>query len=87
VAYGFRRADEMATLLLDAGAEIDAMNKYRATALLLAAQQGNLPVIETLLERGANPELKSIGGRTALEAARAADKHEAAKLLETGPRS
>ncbi|MCS5616842.1 MAG: ankyrin repeat domain-containing protein [Pirellulales bacterium] len=81
-AFGFDRGREMATLLLDAGAEIDATNKHRATALLLAAQQGNRGVIQALLGRGANPELRSVGGRTALEAARAADQEDAAKLLE-----
>jgi ankyrin repeat protein len=81
-AFGADRSDEMATLLLDAGAEIDATNKHRATALLLAAQQGNLEVIQTLLERGANPQVKSVGGRIPVEAARAAGQEEAAKLLE-----
>ncbi len=84
-AFNTQRGNEMATLLIDHGAEIDARNKHRATALLLAAQQGNLPVIRILLERGADRNLRAIDGKTPFRAAQAAEKSEAAALLARPP--
>jgi ankyrin repeat protein len=71
----------MAELLLARGAEIEARNEHLASPLLLAAQRGNLPVLEFLLERGANTRVRSVGGRTPLEAAEASDQAEAAEIL------
>jgi len=85
-AFSFQAAGEMAGLLIDHGARLNARNKYRATPLLLAAIQGNLPVIRVLLERGADPDLESMNEQTPLEAARAAKKNKAAELLESASR-
>jgi ankyrin repeat protein len=85
-AFNTQRGGEMAALLIDHGADIDARNKHRATALLLAAQQGNVSVIRTLLERGADRNLRAIDGTTPVQAARAAEKPEAAAALALPPR-
>jgi ankyrin repeat protein len=47
---------EKARLLLDHGAAIDAIDEeYRSTPLGLAARRGQLPMVELLLARGADP--------------------------------
>jgi len=54
-------------LLLDQGAFVDSQSDDRAySALLDAAQQGELGIVEMLLERGANPDMQSKDGQTAL---------------------
>lgn len=63
--------DGVATLLLDAGAEVNARNADNgATALHAAAFLGHAAVVETLLTAGADPGLASDNGGTAMAAAR-----------------
>jgi ankyrin repeat protein len=51
---------QKARLLLDHGAEIDALDEeYRSTPLGLAARWGNIDVVALLLERGADPNKAS----------------------------
>jgi ankyrin repeat protein len=45
-------------LLLDAGADIDAVDLGNSTALLYAAQSGNLEAVECLLSHGADPSIR-----------------------------
>ena len=56
--------------LLQAGAQVNAKDKKGQTALMLAVQQGNLPVIDRLLALGADPNIISSEGDTALRIAR-----------------
>jgi ankyrin repeat protein len=52
------------------GASLDAKNKFGETALIDVALQGNLEMVELLLECGANPLIQSDSdGDTALHAA------------------
>lgn len=53
-------------LLLDEKADCNAMNKWRETPLLIAANNGNRPAVEVLLKRGANPSICSEAGWSAL---------------------
>jgi len=59
-------------VLLDAGADVNAVQHGGFTPLLEAAQTGQAEVVELLLERGADPDAKLDDGRTATELARAA---------------
>ena len=58
------------------------MTKLGATPLMMAVQNDNLEVLAALIDLGADPSLRSIGGRSPLEAARAAENAEAAAILE-----
>lgn len=54
--------------LLDAGADIDAVNAFGTSPLIMAIHNGNVELIEYLLSRGANVN-NSASGHTALHAA------------------
>lgn len=62
-------ASELAVvdLLLENGTDINAIDKYRVTALHEAAWCLNKDVVERLFSRGANPILKNRDGMTALQ--------------------
>jgi ankyrin repeat protein len=58
---------EAVTLLLDAGADVNAQESWRGqTALMWAAAEGHAPLIDLLVARGANVGVASKGGFTAL---------------------
>lgn len=52
--------------LLQAGADVDAKDRYGQTALMLAAHGGHLVAVEALLRRGANPDVTAKFGLSAL---------------------
>lgn len=54
---------EISRALLDAGAEVDARQQGGYTALHAAAQHGNAGLVELLLERGANPRIRTARGQ------------------------
>lgn len=58
---------KIAKLLAHAGADIDKINKYNETALMIASASGKKEVVEWLLEEGANPQIKDVFGETALD--------------------
>lgn len=55
--------------LLNSGADINAVQEDGLTPLMLAAYSANLEIVNLLLVRGANPNLKNVIGNTALEIA------------------
>ena len=54
------RAGDVARVVkaLDAGAEINSGNRYKASALFFAADRGHVEVIKLLLDRGADINAK-----------------------------
>ena len=60
---------EIADLLLQNGAEVDAVASYNQTPLHFAADQGNLKVVEVLLKYGARKDVKDWDGDTPLDLA------------------
>jgi ankyrin repeat protein len=61
---------DCALRLLPATADVDARQGGGWTALMLAAEDGLLPVVEALLARGADRAAVNAAGKTALELAR-----------------
>jgi len=51
-------------MFLDHGADVNTPDECRWTALHLAAIEGQLPVVDTLLRRGANPHARNMEGHT-----------------------
>lgn len=64
------RSTDIATALVERGADVNAVNAEGVSALMIAAARGNIPMIGLLLEAGADPSLKSKAGKTAIDIAR-----------------
>jgi ankyrin repeat protein len=74
---------EIASLLLAAGANANAANRYNVTPLFLAATNGNAAIIERLLKAGADAKSPSQDGETALMTASLTGKTDAIRALVT----
>ena len=72
---------ETAQLLVRAGANVKAENRYGVTPLSLACQNGNSPLVELLLKGGADPNATLRGGETALMTAARTGKPGVVKAL------
>jgi ankyrin repeat protein len=73
---------DAATLLVDAGANINARGECGDTALHLAALFGDHGLVEFLLRRGASVDAKNSDNETPLDVARARGWKDIARLLE-----
>lgn len=62
-------------LLLEMGAQVNATDKMRDTALHLAARRGYIESIKLLLAHGADPALKNMYGETAQKMAEPGEGH------------
>jgi ankyrin repeat protein len=72
---------ETAELLLSAGANARAADRYGVTPLYLASVNGSAPLIRMLLDAGADPNSVDPAGETALMTAARTGHAEAIKLL------
>jgi len=79
------RSGELAKMLIEHGAEIDATNGNYDTTPLMYAARSNLPALAFLIESGAALEQKDSLQRTALNWASAAANKEAVKMLKAAP--
>jgi ankyrin repeat protein len=78
---------EITNLLLAAGANASAPNRYRVTPLFLASTNGNAAIIDRLLKAGADPNSVSEEGETAVMTASLTGKPDAIRvLLDAGAR-
>ena len=73
-------------LLVNRGAALDHCAKYRLTALMLAVIGGHSAIVKLLVDAGADTTLRGSGapgfhGRTALELAAAAGRHDLEELI------
>ena len=55
--------------MIENGADVNIKNNYGITALIYAAEHGNLEIVKYLVEKGANVNIKDNHGRTALDLA------------------
>ena len=78
------RADpvEVIRMILDGGADINAVNDQENTALHLAAQKGSDKIVQYLISRGARADLKNKLGKTAAELAPKRTAELIAKLAQ-----
>lgn len=72
---------EIAEALIAKGAKVNAQNISDATALHYAALKGNLPMIQLLMDSGADPHLANKFGRDAMEEAKHNDQWQARTLI------
>ncbi|GAB4221645.1 MAG: hypothetical protein Kow009_12260 [Spirochaetales bacterium] len=73
---------EMARLLIDAKADVNKLSVDRGSSPLMeAVAQGDLSLVEALIEQGADLDLRSKNGQTALMLAIGEGKGEIARLL------
>jgi hypothetical protein len=79
-----RNRTEIAVLLLDAGADVNRVDRSQRTPLHLAVERGNAALVETLLARKARPNEHDKGGWTPLHHAAAKDNVDVAKALLAG---
>jgi len=63
------RGMPMVRVLIDAGADLDAVDDTGRTALIVAVERGQIDVVEGLLAAGASVNARGAGQRTALIAA------------------
>jgi ankyrin repeat protein len=63
------RSTDIASALIERGGNVNAVNIHGVSALMIASARGNIPMIGLLLEAGADPNLKSKAGKTAIDIA------------------
>ena len=68
-------------LLIDCGADVDALDDKGQTPLFFAARHGRLVALKLLLKICADCETSSRTGRTALAIARRSKKADAARIV------
>ncbi len=81
------QADDLdsVNLLLQAGANVKAANRYGVTPLHLATSNGNVAIIGRLLRAGADPDARDASGETLLMiAVRSGNIDSVAALVERG---
>ena len=80
-----RESEEIADLLIRAGADVDAANDLGVTPLLMASARGHGALVERLRAAGADPHAALASGETALMAAARAGSLQAVNaLLDAG---
>ncbi|HZS05687.1 MAG TPA: ankyrin repeat domain-containing protein [Blastocatellia bacterium] len=81
-ALGVLNSAEVVRILLDSGADIDAQNNNKMTALMEAVLHRDLPVVEVLIEYGADIHITNRHGFTALSYAQSSRNPQIRELLE-----
>jgi ankyrin repeat protein len=76
-----RRFEELFTLLLDKGADLNAIDNRKNTPLVLAAENGSIALVRAILERGGSPNSKNIEGYSPLHIAARIGNRDVVKLL------
>jgi hypothetical protein len=72
---------KVARVLLEHGADVNALTNRRSTALHFATENGMVEVVRVLLEHGADVGAERVNGETAFQVARGEEGTEIKKLL------
>ena len=72
---------EIASILVKAGAAIDAVNRFNETPLYFAAYDGHTDVVRVLIEAGADRTIKNKEGKDAVFAAQASMEDAVIELV------
>lgn len=67
--------DDLAKLLIDAGADVNALTERKSTPLHDAARMGSVKIAKLLLEHGAKPDARDNEGETPLDSSRELRKY------------
>jgi ankyrin repeat protein len=73
---------ELIQLLIDAGANLNAIDNYGKTALIYTCESGTIQCLKFLLEKGADIDIKDYEGITALDYSKTKGKNEVSRLLQ-----
>ena len=76
-----RNYTELALLLIERGANVNIQNIQGWTALMDAAEAGNVRVVKALLAAGARTQARHHNGSTAMDFARAGNHQEVIRVL------
>lgn len=80
--FGKEAADDVFYLLLDAGADVNAMSNIKMTPLMAATRVNRVDVVKLLLEKGSDPAPADDKGQTALAIAEKQELPEIAAVLK-----
>jgi ankyrin repeat protein len=87
ITASYSGTPEIAERLLSAGANVNAQDNDGYTSLMTAAHQGNVAMVRSLLEHGANLRLKNRHGGTAADCAQTTlDDHKSPPEMRRGAR-
>lgn len=74
---------EIASFLINKGADVNAQDGFKMTSLMWAANHGNITLVKLLLKKGADKNIADANGLTALKAAQDKNHKEIVNLLKT----
>jgi ankyrin repeat protein len=77
----FKGHKEIVELLLNAGADVNKLNKHGHTALLDASWNGKTSIVKLLLKANANADIQNTNGYTALTVAIENNHYDIIKIL------
>lgn len=72
---------DVARILVENGADVNKVDKFRKSSLMAAAVNGNLALVELLVENGANLHAENEYGKTAVDFAKSFGRKEVAAYL------
>lgn len=78
----FNREEELASFLVENGADVNAVNRYGGTPLQFAAANGGLKIAKMLIEKGADVNASSNNGNTPLHFAAGNRKESIRSLID-----
>ncbi|XP_013914268.1 PREDICTED: fibronectin type 3 and ankyrin repeat domains protein 1 [Thamnophis sirtalis] len=73
---------DVATILINAGADVNVKDKDGKTSLMVAALNNHEDLVALLLEKGADPDIKNEFGKNALDMAKGLNRQSVVSIIE-----